>query len=89
MKYEMGLKGGMLVTCPIPEAYEIPYDKMDGVINAALEKSRQNNVKGKEITPFLLDEVKKLTDGSSLEANIKLVLNNADIGSRIGKVLED
>lgn len=88
VKYEMGLKGGMLITCPIPEAYEIPYDKMDGIIGAALEKSRQSHVIGKDITPFLLDEVKNLTEGNSLEANIKLVLNNADVGSRIGKMLE-
>ena len=40
-------------------------------------------MKGKDITPFLLSRVKDLTEGRSLEANIKLVLNNADIGSRI------
>ncbi|MDD3169467.1 MAG: pseudouridine-5'-phosphate glycosidase, partial [Eubacteriales bacterium] len=42
----------------------------------------------KRITPFLLDEVKTLTFGSSLEANIKLVLNNAEIGAKIASALK-
>lgn len=44
---------------------------------------RGKGIKGKRITPFLLSKVKDLTEGSSLEANIKLVLNNADIGAKI------
>ena len=87
LKYRMGLKGGILVACPIPEADEIPFDKMETVINEALEKSKENKITGKRITPFLLDEVKKLTAGSSLKANINLVLNNADIGSQIATLL--
>ena len=83
MKYELGLDGGMLIACPIPEADEIPYEKMDKVIVQALSECREKGVTGKRITPFLLDRVKQLTDGNSLEANIKLVLNNADIGSKI------
>ena len=44
-------------------------------------------VKEKRITPFLLSKVKDLTEGSSLEANIKLVLNNAELGARIAAEL--
>lgn len=83
MKYTLGLKGGVLVGCPIPEQDEIPYKQMETVIEEALQKCKSMNITGKRITPFLLDEVKKLTSGNSLEANIKLVLNNADIGSKI------
>ena len=83
MKYTLGLGGGVLVACPIPEEYEIPYEKMDQVIQKALEECSAQGIRGKRITPFLLDRVKQLTDGGSLEANIRLVLNNADIGSKI------
>ena len=83
MKEELGLKGGILVTCPIPEADEIPADEINGVINEAIREAEEQGVKGKDITPFLLSRVKDLTEGRSLEANIKLVLNNADIGSKI------
>ncbi len=83
VKDELGLGGGMLVACPVPEEDEIPFEKMDGVIKEALKECEEQGVKGKRITPFLLSKVKDLTEGASLEANIKLVLHNADIGSRI------
>lgn len=83
MKNQLGLGGGILIACPIPEEYEIPYEKMDKVIVQALRECKEQGVTGKRITPFLLDRVKQLTDGSSLEANIHLVLNNAKIGTEI------
>ncbi|MEL7655632.1 MAG: pseudouridine-5'-phosphate glycosidase [Bacillota bacterium] len=87
LKYSLGLKGGVLIGCPIPEKDEIPYEIMERVIVDALQKCKDQNISGKRITPFLLDEVKKLTSGNSLEANIKLVLNNADLGSKIAAAL--
>ena len=82
-KDELGLGGGMLVACPVPKEDEIPFEKMDGVIKEALRECEEQGVKGKRITPFLLSKVKELTEGASLEANIRLVLHNADIGSKI------
>ena len=82
-KEQLGLRGGILVSCPIPEEDEIPFEKMDVVIKQALKECEEKGVKGNRITPFLLSKVKDLTEGSSLEANIKLVLHNADIGSKI------
>ena len=84
-KEALGLRGGMLIACPVPEEDEIPYEKMDVVIKEALEECDKQGVRGKRITPFLLSKVKDLTEGSSLEANIKLVLNNARIGAAIAK----
>ena len=82
-KDELGLNGGMLVACPVPEEDEIPFDEMDGVIREALRECEEQGIKGKRITPFLLSKVKDLTEGASLEANIKLVLHNAEIGAEI------
>ena len=82
-KDELGLKGGVLVANPIPEDKEIPFDEIDVVIQRALRECEEQGIKGKRITPFLLSRVKDLTEGRSLEANIQLVLNNADIGSKI------
>ena len=82
-KDQLGVRGGILIACPIPAEDEIPFDKMDVVIKQALEECEEKGVTGKRITPFLLSRVKDLTEGSSLEANIKLVLNNADIGAKI------
>ena len=82
-KDQMGLKGGVLVACPVPEDKEIPFDEIDGVIQQALRECEEQGIKGKRITPFLLDRVKTLTEGRSLEANIQLVLNNAAVGAKI------
>ena len=82
-KEQLGLRGGILIACTVPAEDEIPFEKMDVVIKQALEECEEQGIKGKRITPFLLSRVKDLTEGSSLEANIKLVLNNADIGAKI------
>lgn len=83
LKYQLGLKGGVLVACPIPEEDEIPLDKIESIIQLALDECETKGISGKRITPFLLDRVQQLTGGKSLEANIRLVLNNARLGARI------
>ena len=45
----------------------------------------REGVKGKDATPYLLKTIVELTNGDSLESNIKLVLNNALIGALIAK----
>lgn len=82
-KYDAGLNGGVLVANPIPAEDEIPFEKMDAVIQQALKECDEQGITGKRITPFLLSKVKDLTEGKSLEANIKLVLNNAKVGAEI------
>lgn len=78
----LGYKGGMLVTNPIPEAYAMDKDIIDAAIEQALKESMEQGVRGKETTPFLLARVVELTGGSSLESNIKLVLNNAELAAK-------
>lgn len=84
-KTDLNLKGGTVIGCPIPSAHEIPYEEMEGYIVEALDLARKNNIVGKETTPFLLDKIKSLTEGRSLEANIQLVVNNAVLGAEIAK----
>lgn len=79
---ELGYKGGMLVTNPIPEEYAMPKDVIDAAIEQALTESKAQGVHGKETTPFLLARVVELTGGNSLESNIQLVLNNARVAAR-------
>jgi pseudouridine-5'-phosphate glycosidase len=86
-KFDMGLRGGMLVACPIPAEHEIDYETMDRTIQKALEECSEKGITGKRITPFLLDRIKELTEGRSLEANIRLVINNAEVGGEIAAAL--
>ena len=86
-KVEMGLQGGMLVTNPIPEQYSMDADYINAAIDRAIAKSRELGIKGKETTPFLLAEIKDITSGHSLEANIELVLNNARLAAHTAACL--
>ena len=82
-KWDLGLKGGVLIANPIPEEYALDKAYIDKAIEDALYEAEKRNIKGKEITPFLLDKIKDLTQGESLKANIELVKNNAFVGAKI------
>ena len=84
---DLGFKGGMLVTNPIPEEYAMPKDVIDAAIEQALRECKEQGVHGKETTPFLLARVVELTGGDSLESNIQLVLNNARVAARTAVAL--
>lgn len=86
-KIDLGLKGGMLVTNPIPEEYSMPADIINNAINEAIEEMNKAGVHGKQCTPFLLAKVKELTGGDSLAANIELVLNNARLAAKTAAAL--
>ncbi len=81
VKRELGLRGGMLVTNPIPEQYSMDKAVIDKAIDTALAEAKANGVHGKAVTPFLLAKVKELTGGDSLDSNIQLVYNNARLAA--------
>ena len=82
-KRDNGLVGGILLTNPIPEKYEMKKDVIDAAIEKALKEMDKKGIKGKECTPFLLKTIVELTGGDSLDSNIELVLNNAAVGSQV------
>ena len=82
---DLGMKGGMLVTNPIPEAYAMDDQGINEAIEQALSEAAAQGIHGKETTPFLLARVKDLTGGDSLDANIKLVYNNAKLAAQVAK----
>ena len=76
---DLQLGGGMLVTNPIPEQYSMDKAVIDAAIDQAIRESKEQGIKGKETTPFLLARVAELTGGDSLASNIQLVYNNAKL----------
>ena len=86
-KMDCGLKGGMLVTNPIPEEFSMPKEVIDKAIDQALREMDEAGIHGKQCTPFLLAKVKDLTGGESLASNIQLVLNNARLAAKTAKAL--
>ena len=83
----LSLGGGMLVANPVPEADEIPAAEMETHIAAAYAESVAAGVRGKAVTPYLLDAVLRQTRGRSLVTNIALIRNNARLAAEIAVAL--
>ena len=81
VKRELGLRGGLLVTNPIPEEYSMDKAVIDKAIAEAVENAKKDGIHGKATTPYLLAKIKDLTGGDSLDSNIQLVFNNARLGA--------
>lgn len=88
-KWDLNLKGGMVIGNPIPKEFEMDYDTINNAIESALKEAEEKNIAGKKVTPFLLDRVKTITEGKSLDANIELVYNNAKVAAQIAKDLSE
>ena len=82
-KLKLGINGGMLVTNPIPAEYAMDPDEINATIDRAIKDANSLGIKGKELTPYLLDHIQKLTGGRSLDSNIQLVYNNAALAAQI------
>lgn len=82
-KYEMGLKGGVVVANPIPVEHEIPAIEITRTIEEALRDAETQGIQGKAVTPFLLKNIVERTKGRSLKSNIELVKNNARVGAQL------
>ncbi len=86
-KEELHMSQGMLICNPIPKEFSMNAKEIESVIEEAVKEANELGVKGKNITPFLLDKIQKLTKGESLESNIKLVFNNAKLATQIATEL--
>ena len=79
---DLGLRGGMLVTNPIPEEFSMDPAVINKAIDEAIAEANAQGIHGKATTPFLLAKVKELTGGDSLDSNIQLVFNNARLAAQ-------
>lgn len=82
-KLDLGTDGAIVVTNPIPEEHALESHEIDQVIDAAIADMQKRGITGKESTPFLLARIAERTGGKSLNANIELVLNNAQLAAKI------
>ena len=82
-QWSLGLEGGLVVANPVPEPFALPHERAEQAIEQALREAAAQDIKGKALTPFLLDRVNALTDGDSLASNRELVLNNARLAAHV------
>ncbi len=82
-KWNLGMKGGVLIANPILKKDQMKFNSINQAIDEAILIAEKKGIKGKKITPFLLEKIGKLTEGKSLDANIQLVYNNAKLAAKI------
>jgi len=87
-QWSLGLKGGLVIANPIPKEFALSKDYIDRIIEESLKEAEKARIKGKALTPFLLNKINELSEGKSLKANIELVKNNALVGAKIALELK-
>ena len=88
-KWQLGLKGAVVIANPVPESFAMPKEEIDRITNQALAEAAAGGIAGKNVTPFLLSRIKELTEGRSLNTNIALVKHNAQVGAELAIAMRD
>lgn len=83
LREELRLSGGMLLVTPVPTEREIPASEMEGAIELAVGEAAKRGVRGKAITPFILERLSYITEGRSIACNLALLQNNAMVAVEI------
>ena len=86
--WELGLEGGLLIANPLFEEKALDPDLLQQVVEESLKSAEDQKISGKDITPFVLEQIVQKTGGASLEANIALIQNNARVAARIARAYQ-
>jgi pseudouridine-5'-phosphate glycosidase len=84
---EVGLRSALLVTVPVPAASEVADVLLQRVLDESLFEAEQEQITGRDLTPFLLSRMSERSAGATLRANIALLENNAQVAARIACAL--
>lgn len=82
-KWRLGLEGGIVVAVPIPDSAALDAEVVEAAVRQAVAEAANRDIRGKELTPFLLSRMESLTGGASLAANRALLLNNGRVGAEL------
>lgn len=81
--WQTGATSAVLVCVPIPEEFEIVSSEIERSVAEALKQAEASGIRGKAVTPFLLEKMKELTGGRTLTANRALLINNSRVAAQI------
>lgn len=79
----LSIPGALVVANPLPEGLQMDPDLHDRLLAEGLALADTSGVRGKDVTPFLLDYFHRASGGLSLTANTEIILRNADLASRV------
>jgi pseudouridine-5'-phosphate glycosidase len=85
--FRLGLGTGILVANPIPADHEMPPELYQGALDRAVADAAREHVRGRSLTPFLLERMRVLTEGQSVFSNRALLLHNARVAGALAASL--
>lgn len=85
--FALGLGTGVVIANPIPMADEMPLELYERALRSALESAEASGVRGRAVTPFLLEAMRRITGGESVKANLALLRNNARVAAQLATAM--
>jgi pseudouridine-5'-phosphate glycosidase len=85
--FALGLGTGVLVANPIPAPDELPAEAYEPALETALSDAERQDVRGRSVTPFLLERLRALSEGESVRANLALLRDNARVAGQLARAL--
>jgi pseudouridine-5'-phosphate glycosidase len=85
--FALGLETGVLIANPIPASDELPAETYEQALETALSDAARQEVRGRRVTPFLLERLRALSGGESVRANLALLTNNARVAAQLARAL--
>jgi pseudouridine-5'-phosphate glycosidase len=80
---KLNMPNAILLTVPVPTEFEIESGELENILRKSLKLAAEKNIRGKEITPFLLSEMSAQSAGETLAANVALLENNARVAALV------
>jgi pseudouridine-5'-phosphate glycosidase len=88
-RQQLGLEGAVLLGVPPPAKLALSAEEAARESAAAVAQAQAAGLRGREVTPYLLDRMVELSDGRSLAANRALLVNNARVGAEVAVALAE
>ena len=82
---EINKNKSILIFNKVPKDNALKKENVDNWIKISIKKANKNNIHGKELTPFLINEINKESNDLTLKANISLIINNAELAGKLSK----
>jgi len=85
--WALGLATGVLVANPIPAADALPAGVYEPALAGALDEAAKQGVRGRAVTPFLLEQLRERTGGATVTANLALLRHNSAVAAGLARAL--
>ena len=84
----LGLAAGTVTCVPLAAEDAVPLPVIESAIEQALDEAGAE-ISGGAVTPYLLERLHTITGGATLQANLKLIANNAEVAAALAVALSD